>query len=104
MDLNEYQIAAARTAIYPKDRSKEYLSLGLVAEAGEVAGKVAKFYRKDGEFPTGAVIDELGDVLWFISEFARDLGFTLNEVATQKILKLKERHKNGTIKGSGDNR
>ena len=104
MDLNTYQKLAAETAIYPSCRATEYLSLGLVAEAGEVAGKVAKFYRKDGYFPTVAVMDELGDVLWFISELARTYGFSLEEIAENNIAKLTGRKQRGTLQGSGDTR
>ena len=34
---NAYQIEAKKTAIFPSNKALEYLSLGLVGEAGEVA-------------------------------------------------------------------
>ena len=37
-----YQAEAKKTAIFPADKALEYLSLGLVGEAGEVANKVKK--------------------------------------------------------------
>lgn len=104
MELNTYQMKAHATAMYPKERAMEYLSCGLASEAGEVAGKVAKFYRKDGGFPTTAVIDELGDVLWFVASFAYELGYSLEEVANINVDKLQGRKERGTIQGSGDNR
>lgn len=104
MKLNEYQKAAKSTAIYPKERAIEYLSCGLASEAGEVTGKVAKFYRKDGDFPTRDVVEELGDVLWFVSQFAYELGYTLEEVAKINKDKLQSRKKRGTLKGNGDTR
>lgn len=42
MYLNQYQQTAKETAIYPKERAIEYLTLGLTGEAGEVANKVKK--------------------------------------------------------------
>ena len=47
--FDNYQDASECTAIYPKTVAIEYLSLGLVSEAGEVAGKVKKALR-DGTF------------------------------------------------------
>ena len=43
--FDDYQKAAETTAIYSKKTALEYLSLGLAAEAGEVAGHIAKYYR-----------------------------------------------------------
>jgi len=104
LTFNEYQENAAKTAIYPEDRALEYLSLGLVAEAGEFAGKIAKYYRKDKTFETQAVIDELGDILWFISEFSRLMGQPLSTIADNNTTKLASRAERGQLKGDGDNR
>ena len=47
---------------------------------------------------------ELGDVLWYISALADDLGVTLEEVAKANIEKLQSRMERNKIKGDGDNR
>ena len=104
LTFNEYQENAAKTAIYPEDRALEYLSLGLVAEAGEFAGKIAKYYRKDKTFETQAVIDELGDILWFISEMSRLMEQPLSIIADNNTTKLASRAERGQLKGDGDNR
>ena len=104
LTFNHYQKDAATTAIYPKDKAIEYLSLGLASETGEFAGKVAKWYRKDTDFPKRAVLDELGDILWFVSELARVLDTDLSAVADLNRKKLASRMERGVIKGSGDNR
>ena len=57
---DEYQEKARETAIYPEKDALPYLSLGLVSEAGEVAGKVKKLIR-DGT--QSDVASEIGDVL-----------------------------------------
>ena len=103
--LNEYQKLAASTAVYPRDRTLEYLSLGLASEVGELTGKLAKWYRKDGmAYPHGDILDELGDVLWFVSEFARQHNTSLSKLANRNISKLADRYERGVIKGSGDKR
>ncbi len=108
MLINEYQLAALRTAIYGTGDSIVYPTLGLAGEAGEVANKVKKILRdKNGLFsgPDREVIaDELGDVLWYCAALARDLGFTLDEICINNIDKLKKRQATNTVRGSGDDR
>ena len=41
MNFNEYQSQAAQTALYKKETALEYTILGLVNEAGEVAGALS---------------------------------------------------------------
>jgi len=106
MRLNDYQRKAESTAVYPDEYRILYPTLGLAGEAGEVADKVKKVYR-DGEpsmFYKEELAKELGDVLWYVSILARDLGYSLEYVAQMNIDKLEDRMSRGKIKGSGDNR
>jgi NTP pyrophosphatase (non-canonical NTP hydrolase) len=64
MTFDEYQQKAAEFAVYPKDREREYLSLGLISEVGELAGKLKKEIR-DGVDLTEAILDEASDVMWY---------------------------------------
>jgi hypothetical protein len=55
MDFSDYQKQSRRTAIYPNAGNDiVYPALGLVSEAGEVAGKVKKILRDEG----GVISDE----------------------------------------------
>ena len=101
--LNDYQRAAANTAIYKQEHAVIYPALGLAAEAGEVANKVKKILR-DGDFDRKAVADEIGDCLWYIAALCRDLNVNMNDVARANLSKLQDRKKRGVISGSGDNR
>jgi NTP pyrophosphatase (non-canonical NTP hydrolase) len=102
MTFDEYQEFARSTAIYPTTCKVTYPTLGLCGEAGEVAEKVKK-YMRDGKSLDGVGL-ELGDVLWYISALADDLGVTLEEVAQANVDKLKSRMERNKIKGDGDNR
>ena len=105
LTFDEYQEGTAKTAVYPLDKALEYTALGLTGEAGEVANKVKKILRKDGGDPVQALIqlaDELGDVLWYVSELATTLGLDLSIVARRNLEKLASRQEEGTLKGSGD--
>lgn len=108
MTLNDYQIAALKTAIYPENMKINYPTLGLCGESGEVADKVKKVYRDhSGEFTPEVkkeIIKECGDVLWYVAVLAHDLGFTLEDVAEGNIEKLASRQRRNKINGDGDNR
>ena len=105
MQLNEYQDAAAEFAVYPSQEGLFYTALALNEEAGEVAGKVAKWVRKGrGHLDKEAVAKELGDTLWQLARCAYECGYTLEDIALMNLDKLYARAAAGTIVGSGDNR
>lgn len=113
MTLNEYQLEAMKTAVYPTlGHPIVYPVLGLNGEAGEVAEKVKKLFRDRNYVPGDelpaefcrVILKELGDVLWYVSETARQAGYTLEEVATHNIEKLTSREIRGVLHGSGDER
>lgn len=108
MDFSQYQFRTGLTARYPQDRAIEYLILGLTSEAGEVAGKYKKIIRDNGgefsEESKNALLDEIGDVLWYCSELATSLQTNLAAVAARNAAKLESRAERGKIAGSGDNR
>jgi NTP pyrophosphatase (non-canonical NTP hydrolase) len=108
MTLNQYQAEAIKTATYGSGHSIIYPTLGLAGEAGEVADKVKKVIRDNNSVFTDehklAIAKEIGDVLWYIAADARDLGFTLEDIARMNLDKLSSRQARGVIAGSGDDR
>jgi NTP pyrophosphatase (non-canonical NTP hydrolase) len=97
MNFEEYQTEASATALYPRRLSNiEYPTLGLAGEAGEVANIVKKIQRDHGgvlnEEIRAKLKDELGDVLWYISACADELGLSLDEIAAFNVNKLAKRH------------
>ena len=109
MNLNEYQAKSAATAVYPGGWSAIfYCTLGLCGESGEVAEKVKKVLRDEGNFFSATTRDsiklELGDVLWYLAQLATELGLTLEEVAEANLQKLQSRQQRGKLGGSGDGR
>jgi NTP pyrophosphatase (non-canonical NTP hydrolase) len=111
MTFDEYQEFAKTTAIYPDNAKVVYPTLGLSGEAGEVAEKVKKNIRKSkfGSFEFyGNELDdiakELGDVLWYVSALASDIGYSLEDIAQMNVEKLKSRQERNKIEGEGDNR
>jgi NTP pyrophosphatase (non-canonical NTP hydrolase) len=97
MNFEDYQSEASQTAHYPRRMSNlEYPTLGLAGEAGEVANIVKKIQRDHGgvlnDEIRGKLKDELGDVLWYISACADELGLTLQGIAEYNVNKLAKRH------------
>ena len=106
MNFDEYQSLARKTAIY--NMPVIYPTLGLCGEVGEFANKIKKIYRDNNGIVNkemyNDLLSELGDVLWYLSNCATDLGIDLNSVAEMNIKKLENRKRNGTIQGKGDKR
>lgn len=115
MDINEYQRQTIRTAMYPEagrctEKELNYLVIGLVGEAGELANKYKKMlrhayielenYKTITMAPGQAEIlaDELGDVLWYMARICTTLGFSIEEVAQLNSDKLRNRLDAGEIK------
>lgn len=108
MNINDYQKAIAQFAVYPgagegKFPEVNYLVLGLVSEAGELAGKWKKFIR-DGELDQEAFLAEVGDVAWYLTQLCSSAGVTVESVLDYNYKKLSKRKETNTLKGSGDNR
>lgn len=106
-----------------------YLAAGLNEEAGEASGKVKKYLRGDFdlEYQECEVKSdrdlleredynkevnkrrkqaalELGDCLWYLTNMARVLGYSLEEIMQMNMDKLRAREAANTIRGEGDER
>lgn len=97
LPLDVYQNAARRTAI-PHPSTQDallYLGLGINGEAGEVAEMIKKIYFHGHDFNKEKILDELGDVLWYVAVMADELNITLSTIARHNIDKLAERYPEG---------
>src|SRR5437899_2689985 len=107
MNFQDYDDQARSTMIYPGQKMLEglaYTALGLGGEAGETIDIIKKIMRANSNWATAPsymfineakreeIIAELGDVLWYLSAVARELGVSLNLVAMRNIEKLRLRH------------
>lgn len=108
-DLDDYQRLSRKTAtVVHTDHPITYPTLGLLNEAGELAGKVKKIFRdKGGKISPEdreALKYELGDVLWYLAQIATELELSLQEIAEANLEKLFSRQERGKIQGDGDYR
>ena len=68
----------------PSHRNHEYLAQGLVEEALEVTDAEANGTRPE-------LLDELGDVLWYVTTMAKREGSSLSELMLINYNKLERR-------------
>ena len=95
MELREYQTAAAHTDCLSTGAHSDLLVplLGLAGEVGELQSEYKKALR-DGDAPElyrNRFAEELGDVMWYVADFATKLGFDLNHIAQLNLDKTRER-------------
>ncbi len=113
LGFNVYQEKVGTFATYPlRGNNILYPAMGLAGESGEALDKVKKLWRNVGKTsgqdytPTEKLelAKELGDVLWYISQAAFEIGYDLETIAELNITKLTDRNNRGVIKSEGDNR
>lgn len=102
MLIEDYQELAWKTAL-ESAKNPAYMIANLTSEAGEVAGKYAKWIR-DGVLDEAGMQKEVGDVLWQIAGLSTVMGWNLADLASQNLRKLAQRQTNNTLMGEGDER
>lgn len=96
MTLAEYQALAQRTSNAGKRSDKlENACLGLAGECGEACDIVKKALFQGHVLDRAGLIEEAGDVLWYLAELAAGLGVSLEDMAVQNVMKLRRRYPNG---------
>ena len=96
--LNSYQKDASRTLSPTRRLDNNSLAmggLGIAGETGEVVDLIKKVVAHDHPLDQQKLVEELGDVLWYISALATLMGVQLEDVALANVAKLKKRYPNG---------
>ena len=103
MNMNDYQKAAASTAVY---QDLLYPITSLIVESAELGDLFIKPYLRgdEKEVDRKEIISEAGDVLWNLAAILTDHDITLGEVAHANLEKLADREARGVLKGSGGDR
>ena len=98
MTINEYQIAALRTAQMDKLSKIALLinsALGLCGESGEVADLVKKHLFQGHTLDLDHVAKELGDISWYLAVGAYAIGLDLESIFRMNKEKLEARYPDG---------
>lgn len=93
--FDDFQLAARKFQMAPSDLRWAHAIVGVAAESGELADLMEKGIRS-GDLATridgAAMIEEAGDVLWYLAEMADALNISLAEIAEANLKKLAARH------------
>lgn len=109
MNPNDYQAAAMMTAraempvVGTREMRMLNWALGL-GEVGELQNLVKKWIFHGHNQGRLDMIDELGDILWYVAVMAYDLDTSLEAVMEKNIEKLKDRYPEGFNPAASINR
>jgi NTP pyrophosphatase (non-canonical NTP hydrolase) len=78
--------------------------MGLCGESGEVIDILKKHIFHGHELDREHLLEELGDVAWYLNEAAYALDSSLEEIFDRNIAKLKKRYPQGFDKERSINR
>ena len=95
MTLNEYQEFAAQGILLATSEHPTPVvgfALGLAGETGEVVDDIKKRVFHGRNIPMEHTAEELGDVLWYISNICTQYGLKLEDVAQRNVAKLMNRY------------
>lgn len=98
MNLKEYSEKALRTAQTHRPYEQLLLNacLGLAGESGEVCDLIKKhIYQGHNVLHKDEILNEVGDVLWYINLLLHTTGLTFEQTMEYNINKLQKRYPNG---------
>ena len=96
MKLNDYQKLCLRTLPPMTDRDVVINgALGLNGESGEVADVIKKYLFQGHEWNEAKLVEEIGDVLWYVATTLAGLQISLEDCARMNIQKLEKRYPDG---------
>lgn len=93
-----YTEEAMRTkpdGLFPNNVQLINAALGLAGESGEVADILKKCNFQGHALDKDKLIEELGDILWYVALAAQALGTDVSEIMVRNIQKLWKRYPNG---------
>lgn len=97
MTINEYQ-KLAMTTLNKELSEKDVLIngvMGLCGESGEAIDIVKKHLAQGHDLDKNHLLEELGDIAWYLAETATVLGTDLEDILIANIEKLKKRYPEG---------
>lgn len=93
----EFQTHVTRLFVKPTDSIGRmvHASMGIAGEAGEVVDAVKKTWIYGKPLDTENILEECGDLLFYIQALLTENGFTMDDAIAHNIAKLARRYPQG---------
>ena len=97
MNIEQYQQECLRTANFTGAETEIVCNMvmGVAGEAGEIVDYLKKVSFHGHHFEKDELIEEMGDLLWYVAVLTNYFNIDLEDVMKRNIIKLKERYPNG---------
>ncbi|NPU90220.1 MAG: nucleoside triphosphate pyrophosphohydrolase family protein [Fervidobacterium sp.] len=97
LTFDSYQDFAKTTArkIVSDNECLLITAIALAGESGELCNKIKKIVYHGHQIDISDIIEELGDILWYIANFCNYYNISLDNIAAKNIEKLKARYPAG---------
>jgi len=94
MNLEQYSTLAIRTLndLESSEANLAHMALGITGEAGEVADIIKKHYAYGKSLDTLHLVEEVGDIMFYLNGLLDLLGSSWDEVLEVNIKKLEARY------------
>lgn len=93
MHFQDFQQLAIRTAKpLSKIENLRHVAYGVTGEAGEFVDALKKHDIYGQALDHANLVEELGDLLWYVALGAETLGVPMDEIASNVIMKLQVRY------------
>lgn len=93
-DYSEFVAALAKPMGSPKN-DLMHMAIGICGEAGELADAIKKHWAYGKELDSTNVIEELGDLLFYIQGMANLIGVNIEVIRQLNVNKLAKRYPTG---------
>ena len=86
-----------RLMVKPEDKTLRlvHAAMGIAGEAGEVVDAVKKHWVYGKPLDTENVLEECGDILFYVSACLNLCGYSLNDAMAHNVAKLSKRYPDG---------
>ena len=80
----------------PQQAHLVHMSMGVSGEAGELLDAIKKYTMYQKELDLVNIIEEIGDIYFYLQGMEAALGLTREEILRRNIIKLNERYSEGS--------
>ena len=93
MEISRYQYLSQLVSPTVKQSDKMHVGiLGMAEHVGNMAVMLREYWYKDVNMDYVKLVDELGDMMWFLAEFCQGLNIGLETVALNNLAKLRREY------------